>query len=126
MATWRDISVQQAVAAKRLSGADVVRPSVSRAYYAVYSLITSRLTERGVRGFGRFGNPSHADLPKLVTNMLSDLSVGRRRELSKLVRRLRLAREIADYRPSLGLSETDRIDVIRGMILAVGMLGGLA
>lgn len=123
MATWRDISVQQAVAAKRLSGADVARPAVSRAYYAVYSGVVHALHRQGLRRFGGRGNPDHADTPALVLHNLSSLDQASRRSLAQSLRRLRAQREDADYRPHRTVDETTRLRAIWEMDRAFSALG---
>lgn len=123
MATWRDISAQQARAAKRLVGADVVRPSISRAYYAAYSGVVHALHRQGLRRFGGRGNPDHADVPALVLHNLSSLDQGSRRIVAKSLRRLRVQREDADYRPHRVVDRGTRLRAIWEMDRALSVLG---
>lgn len=124
MTTWQDIAIDSRDAAKELLRTRRYRSAVSRSYYAAYSMVTARLVDQGDREFGRFMNPAHAELPKLIKNSLTPLSMSRRREVSTLIRRLRMYRELADYRPAQHLSEADCIDALRSMILVDRLFGG--
>lgn len=96
---WRFVSDEQHSAAEVLRARGLHRPSFSRAYYAAYSAVTAALHAAGHTTFGARSNPDHADVPRLITGTLRGLDHRRRRELATLVRRLRSAREDADYRP---------------------------
>lgn len=122
MTTWRDIGIQQALAARRLSSGDVTRPSVSRAYYAAYSAATHALHRQGVRRFGAHSNPDHADLPALVQHTMRRLSPASRRSMSACLRRLRAFREDADYRPHRTVDKTVRAQALWDMGYTLSLL----
>ena len=96
-ARWRAISRDSRKAAQRLLEAGCYRSSVSRAYYAAYSAITSALIQQGITlGYGG-NNPGHAGLPGYVLNNLTSLSLVSRFEINKALRRLYRGRAEADY-----------------------------
>ncbi|QQS08135.1 MAG: hypothetical protein IPK69_09000 [Phycisphaerales bacterium] len=101
----------------------VRRPSVSRAYYATYAAVVARLHAQGVDTFGDRSNPSHAEFPSLIRRTVSGVSADHRRNVSKLVRRLRVLREIADYRPGMTLADADRTEALRSMIVVQSLMG---
>lgn len=123
MATWRDISVQQAQAARQLRGAEVVRPSISRAYYAAYSAATHALHRQGIRRFGKHGNPDHGDVPALVLHTMRNADRSSRQALAGCLHRLRASREDADYRPQVSVGAHARFRAIWDMEYALNLLG---
>jgi len=75
------------------------RAICSRAYYAAYALVTSRLPA-GI-DYGRvWRNPQHGNLPKYVAR-ISGLREAERRAVRSALNRLRSRRENADYRPGI-------------------------
>jgi uncharacterized protein (UPF0332 family) len=123
MTNWRDIAESQWRAAAELDGAGLERPSVSRAYYAAYSWIVQRLHDQGVDEFGRFNNPDHADVPRLVSGNLSKLRQRERKDLMSAIRRLRSRREDADYRPRVQVDAKVRREALRDMLTVARILG---
>ena len=123
MTTWRDIAVQQAHAARQLSDVGVVRPSISRAYYAAYSAVTYSLHRQGLRTFGARNNPDHADVPALVLHTLRSVDRATRRSLASSLRRLRMYREDADYRPARSVDAKSRLRALWEMDYALRTLG---
>ena len=95
-------------AAKRLLQDGYLRRSVNGAYYAAYSAVTSDLTARRVTFAHGWNNPSHEQLPDLVLNNMS-LPRNTRYQINRIMRRLRTARENADYRPAATI---DRVLVL--------------
>lgn len=99
MNDWRHMARESGKAAKELLRGQRYRSSISRSYYASYSLVTHRLVSQGMKSFGRFNNPPHADVAAFALTNLAGLSDTDRRVVSRAVRVLRMHREDADYRP---------------------------
>jgi hypothetical protein len=91
---------------------------VSRSYYAAYCALTSRLVGRGITFAHQWNNPSHEQLPALVRNGLS-LPPNTRRAFNRAIRRLRTARENADYRPGVRVDRADALAAVHDAILIV-------
>lgn len=85
-------------AAKNVLDESLPRTSVSRAYYAAYAGITAKLVEHGVRFARGWNNPQHELLPRVI-NTSRAFEHDERKTLNRAIRRLRLRREDADYRP---------------------------
>jgi uncharacterized protein (UPF0332 family) len=100
LATWQELSLDSLRVAKKLLDEGHLRSSVSRSYYAGYAAVTSKLVGRGVTFARGWSNPSHEQLPALISNS-GVYSLNIRRRINRAIRRLRLAREDADYRPGL-------------------------
>ncbi len=96
MATWQEIGVDSFYAAQALYEQRRFRSSVSRSYYAVFSVITHHLIAAGVNFGGQQETPNHQAVPKL---MKQNLSLSNRQMLDSIaiVRRLYAARLAADY-----------------------------
>src|SRR2546425_856887 len=86
------------LAAQKLLVEGHCRSCVSRSYYAAYSAISGALVKRGVTFARGWNNPSHEQVAALVHNGLA-LPVDLRRQINQAIRRLRVAREGADYHP---------------------------
>ena len=70
------------------------RSTVSRAYYAVYALVTGTLIENGLTPRAEFGTWSHDRLPYMAgTHLLTGM------HLMYALRRLYAMRLLADYSP---------------------------
>jgi uncharacterized protein (UPF0332 family) len=119
--TWRELSLDSLLAAQVLLAAGHLRSSVSRSYYAAYCAISSELARRGVSFARGWANPSHEQLPALVRNALV-LSPNTRRQLNQAIRRLRTARENADYRPGVLVDRADAIAAVRDALMIVQAL----
>jgi uncharacterized protein (UPF0332 family) len=98
LASWRELSLDSLEAAQKLLAAGHWRSSVSRSYYSAYCALADPLSRRGVLFARGWRNPSHDQLPDLIQHSLL-LPINARRQLARAVRRLRIAREDADYRP---------------------------
>ncbi len=85
--TWTAMARENLVAAKSLSADARWRSAVSRAYYAAYCVVTGELAGRANFPRGR-QNPSHDQLPKLIMNYLSDVSVPDRQSMQRAAVRL--------------------------------------
>ena len=97
---WRELSRAGIISAKYLFQLGDFRGSVNRAYYAAYHAGTAVTVSHG-NDFARgWGNPTHDQLPDLIRNN-GDLPVAVRKQVSQLLRSLRVQRENADYRPGL-------------------------
>lgn len=100
--TWRDLAECQQGMAQHLFGTRdprFARGVCGRAYYAAYALVTARLPRSTTFGRG-WQNPEHARLPAYVSS-IAGLSEADRRAIRRALRRLRLRREDADYRPGV-------------------------
>ena len=112
--TWRELAECQRVMAVHLFGTRdprFARGVCGRAYYAAYALVTARLPASMTFGRG-WRNPEHAKLPAHV-GQIAGLSEADRRIVKRALRRLRLRREDADYRPGItvdGLAARDSLD----------------
>lgn len=93
------MAIESGKAAKELLRGHRYRSSISRSYYASYSPVTHRLVSQGIKSFGRFKNPPHADVAAFAVTNLAGVSDADRRVVSRAVRVLRMHREDADYRP---------------------------
>ena len=97
--TWLENSRDNLEAAKLLLGNGHWRSSVSRSYYAMFAAMTAALERDATFPAGRDA-PSHATLPHLIRNYLSQVHVLNRRRLMSDVRELYENRVSADYRMS--------------------------
>jgi len=97
MATWRDIAQDNFRAAHGLYDLKRYRSSVSRFYYAAFSLLTYELVRAGV--VFRLGRrtPAHAELAELITENLTQFTETRRTAIALLTLRLYRSRLDADY-----------------------------
>jgi hypothetical protein len=75
------------------------RSCISRSYYSLCSELAGRLLAQNVRVRGQRENPAHSDLPKLVVNNMSGLSVKGQREVKRAIEFLYKLRVSADYYP---------------------------
>lgn len=114
---------QSSQAAARAVRDGLVRPGVSRAYYALYSHIAGRFVTQGMTRFGQFGNPPHRDVPDLVRQNLAGLDKAQRRELAQAVRRLYTRRLAADYRPQDGVEANVGRGALRDLAIGERILG---
>src|SRR5262245_24017854 len=100
MATWAELGEDCLVVAQKLLQEGHLRSSINRSYYAAYSALSGELAKRGASFAHGWNNPSHDQLLMLVRNGLR-LSISDRRQVERALRRLRVARENADYRPGI-------------------------
>lgn len=129
MASWRDLSESNRVAAARLCrDPRTACASVSRSYYAVYHEITHRLTTAGFRDFGKLNNgkprnnPSHENLANHVRKNIDGLRGRNRQDLKAAVIALRERRNAADYRPGETAGEAEAREALRDMLIALDIL----
>jgi uncharacterized protein (UPF0332 family) len=122
LATWIEMSRDSFQAAKTLLDAGYVRSSISRAYYAVYCAVTSDLASRGVRFPYGWNNPSHEQLPELVLHNTT-WPRSARYQINRALRRLRNAREDADYRPDVALEHRDAVEQLRAVSSVLRAMG---
>lgn len=132
MADWREMGFGSLKAAKELLKRredqpdqidDFLRSSISRAYYAVFSITTSELLRHDVSFKPGWEGPTHTKLPQLARNNLKKLSLRNRRDLCTIIRRLYLARIDADYTPGATIDRTLAFSVLHQAILAFKYLG---
>ncbi len=122
MATWRELSLDSLQAAQKLLVEGHWRSSVSRSYYAAYCAVSGELVRRGASFAHGWNNPSHEQVPALVRTGLG-LPLNTRRQLNQAIRRLRTARENADYRPRVRVDRADALGAVHDAILIVKTLG---
>ncbi|MCB9781516.1 MAG: HEPN domain-containing protein [Candidatus Omnitrophica bacterium] len=117
--TWEEMSRQSFWAAQELRRKGLWRSCISRSYYAAYAAITATLPPEKIPG--RWMNPTHSSLPKLISNH-GKLSKASRSKINRIIRILRMLREDSDYRPhtSVGKSEA-----ILALVNASEILGDL-
>ena len=121
--TWEDLAAAQQAAAQHLFGTkqpNYYRAVCSRAYYAAYALVTSRLPAGLAFGHG-WSNPAHATLPAYVGN-IAGLPDAHRREIRRALRRLRQRREDADYRPGITVDWSSARESMRDAHQVFGIL----
>ena len=109
-------------AAKKLLDASHHRSSVSRASYAAYAGITARLVRRGTVFARGWNNPQHELLPRFINNS-GAFDHSERKLLNRAIRRLRLRREDADYRPRNLVDEAIAREAVRDAASALYVLG---
>ena len=97
MATWVEIGVENYRAARDLFENRQYRSSVSRFYYAVFSVLTHELTRCKVVFAGGRETPSHAQLPSLMETHLTHLGPERLGHLVGYIVRLYRDRLAGDY-----------------------------
>ena len=114
-ARWQAISRYSRRAAQRLLEVGCYRSSVSRAYYAAYSAITSALIRQGITLAHDGNNPSHISLPVLVLNNLTFLPLTARFDLNRALRRLYGERVEADYNAAATVNGAINIEALRDM-----------
>ncbi len=96
MATWREIGIDSFRAGRELRDNGRYRSSVSRFYYAAFSLLTHELSEAGADFGDDQETPNHKGLPKLIKQHLM-LSAKQKADTIAIIRRPYSARISADY-----------------------------
>lgn len=128
MANWRELGESNRIAAARLLDERTARPSVSRAYYAVYHELAHQFTAAGFHDYGKKRDgkmrrsPTHAQLASLIKTNIAGLGVKNRMELQKAVIRLRERRVEADYQPGTTVGIRTAKEAVRDMFYALGIL----
>lgn len=120
---WRAMSFNSRKAAQHLLEAECYRSSVSRAYYAVYSAITSTLIRQGITLGHGGNNPGHAGLPVYVLNNLTLLPLITRFEINKALRRLYRERAEADYVAAAAVDNAAAKKALRDLNRVLQLLG---
>ena len=98
MATWREIGRENFRAARGCYQAQQYRSSVSRFYYAAYSVLTHELLLASFLPKADREAPDHAHLAEWIKTYLTSVSPRKRQEMASLIRQLYEARLVADYR----------------------------
>ena len=109
MATCDEMSSDALRSAAILLHNEHFRSSVSRAYYAANSAITSKLNEKKISFSHGWNNPGHDQLEKLVINHLT-LSRNQRYTIRKSIVMLRTSRENADYRSHVTINKAVAVE----------------
>lgn len=117
---WLRLAIDAMKAAKEISSRHP-RSVVSRTYYAAFAHTHGMLLGSGQMPRSALGTWRHADLPAMVRKHLAK-SLGRREAelLSQNLRRSRILREYADYRPNVMLSQTDAVQAIDAVSSILG------
>jgi len=95
---------------------------VNRAYYAAYCAIAGELVARGLSFAHGWNNPTHDQLPQMVSSNLP-LAAGTRRGINRRIRILRGLREDADYRPAAAVDRADARDCLQQAAWVLRALG---
>ena len=98
------------------------RSSVSRAYYAVFSVLNQRLLPYDVPAQG-YETHAHRAIPDLIEEHLYAKDARRRRSLRTTIRRLYNARLEADYRLARTIDQTGALNALRDAKAIFEMLG---
>lgn len=109
---WDDIGRENLNAARRVQEAQP-RSSVSRAYYAVHSVLAKALTDAGYVPPVNRQTPPHEAQPKLVARYLAHLGRKVVRELRSTIRRLYAARLDADYNRRVSIADDVSLQAVR-------------
>jgi uncharacterized protein (UPF0332 family) len=109
-------------AARKLLHDGHLRSSVSRSYYAAYCAVTAEFVKRGIQFAHGWNNPAHDQLPELVLHNTT-LPRNARYQINKALRRLRKAREDADYRPGTTIERPDALRLFHDAHLVAQTLG---
>ncbi len=96
MATWQEIGQDNFQAAREMYEKQRYRSSVSRCYYAAFSVLTERLDAMGVIFGEEQETPNHKGLPKLIKLHLP-MQDKQKKDCIAIIRRLYAARIAADY-----------------------------
>lgn len=96
MATWKEIGQDSFQAGRELFDRKRYRSSVSRFYYAAFSILTHELRLVGAQFGNNQETPGHRELPKLLKLYLT-LPSRQKAEAIAISRRLYAARIDADY-----------------------------
>jgi uncharacterized protein (UPF0332 family) len=96
MATWQEIGIENYQAGRQLLDAGRYRSSVSRFYYAAFSLLTHELSEAGADFGDDQETPNHKGLPRLI-RLHPTLPAKQKADALAIIRRLYSARISADY-----------------------------
>lgn len=96
--SWKVLSRDNFISAKRLYEAGLWRSAVSRAYYSVFAAVTFRLPTTVIPQ--RLTAPRHRDLPVLITGHFGWLQWHQREAIRAAAQRAYAARLLADYNPT--------------------------
>ena len=97
MANWQEIGTDIFRAGREALAGNRCRSSVSRFYYAAFSLLTYELARTGVIFRHGRQTPSHAEMTDLITTHFTQFTEARRRAIALLALRLYRLRLDADY-----------------------------
>jgi hypothetical protein len=112
--SWHELAQEARKAANGLVQQERYRSSISRAYYAVYSLVTHCLCQapnvsfpQDREGPNHPGVTNQGGIRRLIDTSLPGRSVGDRKYISGLVGQLYTMRIYADYKPSVLVEARD-------------------
>ena len=99
MATWQEIGKENSRAGRDLYESGHYRSATSRFYYAVFSVVTHELLQRGAASdfTGGRGTPGHAQLRRLVETYFTQLGGDKLDNLLRLLATLYGDPIAADY-----------------------------
>jgi len=122
MPQWLDVGKDSFRAAQALTTGGRWRSSVSRAYYAAFSLVTDSLVCAGA-GFANQETPKHQALANLVEQHLIKGRAQERRLLKSKLRTLYHARINADYRLGISTDRQTALAALADMVTIYQLLG---
>jgi len=97
MANWQEIGIDSLRAGREALAGKRCRSSISRFYYAAFSVLTYELARTGVIFRHGRQTPSHAELTDLITVHFTQFTEVRRSAIALLTARLYRLRLDADY-----------------------------
>ncbi len=121
---WDDLAVSNREAAVMLRQKKAFRSAISRAYYAVYALVTARLCETGLNFAHEWEGPAHQSVPELVKNHLKRLSRNQRSKVAEAIKILYSVRIQADYWPSASVGVAEARESLQYAGIVFGCLRG--
>ncbi len=98
MATWQEIGVDNFRAGRELFDTKRYRSSVSRFYYAAFSVLTHELLQTSFQPKEEREAPDHLHMAEWIKTYLTKYSLRQRTDIAAAVRRLYESRLAADYR----------------------------
>lgn len=122
--TWREIGLDSYKAAQVLRREERWRSSVSRSYYAAYSIVAGELEGKATYPHG-MQNPPHVALPELIRSHVTSLGMNDRRRVGSIVSRLFEYRVDADYRPRRTVDEETAVGSLGLAADVLRMFGAL-
>lgn len=119
--TWDEIGRDSLMSGRELLAAGRFRSSVSRSYYAGFSVVVGRILPH-VKLPPRMMTPRHDELPSAVKKHLRKLYPKDQRMIARLLLQLYRARIASDYDASRNIEEGDALDAARMVSLVFRLL----
>jgi uncharacterized protein (UPF0332 family) len=116
------MSIDSLRAAQVLHTNGHARSAASRAYFAAYAAVTSKVADEMSFADGR-SNPPHAVLSQVTQhNATKNLNISERKEAARIVRMLQAARLTADYGPGYTVDEITSLQSVKEATRLLQML----